>query len=250
MIVRETEQYFYMTTQHDHAQLSYEIAKLLSDDLMVDRRWSNSVLLAIREHDRGWIRLDETPIWNDRDSVPFSFQDYPLLPKLILYRFGLDEVEHMDVYAALLCSMHYATFTHLRQSAIPDCMAFIRHESDRQERIIAKLGPMDKSAILKHLSLLRLCDEISLFICLNEPGASKEKEHPWYREGFETIVEGRKIHAHWINRHEIQIRPYLFKKPFSASLKTKQVSKLSVDRVGIDIAYKEAGWVKLLVGIT
>nr|WP_253735858.1 DUF3891 family protein [Paenibacillus sp. FJAT-26967] len=33
--------------------------------------------------------------------------------------------------------------------------------------------------IEQHFKLLKLCDELSLYVCLNEPGVSKDEEHPW-----------------------------------------------------------------------
>nr|AYQ72090.1 DUF3891 family protein [Cohnella candidum] len=110
MIIREIQDSFVMVTQHDHALLSGEIAKHFTDPYFVDGAYRADVELAIREHDRGWIRLDDAPIWNDRDAKPFSFMDYPLLPKLTHYRLGIDEVQAQSEYAALLCSMHYCSF--------------------------------------------------------------------------------------------------------------------------------------------
>ncbi|WP_156430913.1 DUF3891 family protein [Paenibacillus sp. FJAT-26967] len=49
----------------------------------------------------------------------------------------------------------------------------------RQQRLKAKLNQPGESMIEQHFKLLKLCDELSLYVCLNEPGVSKDEEHPW-----------------------------------------------------------------------
>jgi hypothetical protein len=239
MIIRETDQHFVMTTQNEHAIFSSEIARGFTENLFIDRKYISDVLIAIQEHDRSWIRLDDTPTWNDRNSVPFSFVDYPLLPKLVLYKLGLDEVEEMNEYAALLCSLHYTSFKHIQRSKVTDCIDFIKNETNRQKRLKAKLGFPPEEMILAHFRLLQLCDEISLYVCMNNPGVSKEDEHPWYKEGFETTIGQQKVNAYWISNNEIFIKPLLFEIEMSATIKTKYVMKDLIKRVGIDTAYKE-----------
>lgn len=72
MIVRESDHEFYMFKQHDHAHLSGEIAKNFHGFFINDPYFADA-LFAIYNHDLGWIRLDEHPIWNDSQSIPFSF---------------------------------------------------------------------------------------------------------------------------------------------------------------------------------
>lgn len=249
MIVRETDSCFVMTTQHDHAVFAGEIANGFKESLFIDDALSKEVVLAVEQHDRGWIRLDDTPIWNDRTRAPFSFMDYPLLPKLVLYRLGLDEVEEMSAYAALLCSLHYSSFKLLRQSTVTDSVEFIRYETERQKRIRVHIHHPNESIILRHFKLLQLCDEISLFVCMNEPGVAKEHGHPWYREGFETTLNDQKIIARWTGETEINIDPFLFKHEMNVAIQSKHVPKDLIRQKGIDAAYKETRWTKQQVSI-
>ncbi|MBE1443398.1 DUF3891 family protein [Paenibacillus sp. OAS669] len=244
MIIRETDREFVMITQHDHACLSGHLAAQLCDDLFLEAGCIPDVLLAIQEHDRGWIRLDHTPIWNDRDQVPFSFNDYPMLPKLVLYTLGIDEVEQRNEYAALLCSLHYASFQHIRSSSHPDCIAFCSREADRQERLHRKLK-LSQEVVSRHFQLLQLCDDLSLYICLNRPGSPKEQEHPWYRDGFKRseplLPKGNpRMIAEWVNEKEIKMTPFLFKKEFQTSIPVKHVSKDMIRSRGLNTAYTQA----------
>lgn len=119
MIVREKEDNFILISQHDHAQISGDITKNLNKNLF-GSYYFNDVIVAAYQHDRGWIDLDQTPKWNG--NAPFSFLDYPLIPKLKAYHQGLNEVEMMDKYASLICSLHYCTF--FNQVVNPEVLKF------------------------------------------------------------------------------------------------------------------------------
>lgn len=244
MIIRETEQHFIMTTQHDHAGLSSQIAEQLRSELFLGNEHIPIVLQAVTEHDRAWIRLDHTPIWNDQEQVPFSFSDYPLLPKLILYKLGIDEVEQMNAYAALICSMYYASFQDIQNSLHPDCIAFCTGEANRQAQLLEKLKP-SKEVLERHFHILQLCDDISLYVCLNKPGSAKADEHPWYREGFKRseplLPEGSsRLAAEWLNENEIKMAPFLWKHDFKTIVPVKRVSKDSIRSLGLNQAYARA----------
>ncbi|MCS7458652.1 DUF3891 family protein [Paenibacillus doosanensis] len=244
MIIRETEEAFILIAQHEHARLSGQIAGHLGADLFGDESLREDVLLAVYEHDRSWIRLDDAPIWNDRAESPFSFTDYPLLPKLLCYRVGLDEIERMSAYAALLCSKHFASFQDLRQSKRQACIDFCREEALRQERILNSLS-CDEAQAEKHFRLLQLCDDLSLYVCMNEPGADKEHEHPWFRFGFklsEALGLGDKLMAEGADGERIALTPFPLERACTVSLKYKRVAKELAGRLGIDQAYKESAW--------
>jgi len=247
MIVRETEDQFVMVGQHDHARLSGDAASHFTENCFVDTNYVQDVLTGVYEHDRSWIRLDDTPVWNDRDHAPFSFMDYPLLPKLTLYKQGIDEVELRNPYAALLCSLHYASFSIFQTSELPECKQFYQHELERQARIKSERNSLDEQALRSHFQLLQLCDDISLYVCLNRPGAGKEEEHPWYRKGFKNseLITGNPEHRiipHWVSDKAIRITPSPFTGPFDAKLKLKRVSKRLAAEIGIGDAYKQTEW--------
>lgn len=259
MIIRETEHDFVMIAQHDHARLSGDIAanfiRSVFGETTIHSRVED-VLYAIYEHDRGWIRLDDRPIWNDADEVPFSFMDYPELPKLVLYRWGVDEVERNNEYAALLCSLHYASFYAQTAGLSQAYSDFVHYERERQARLRKKLDIEDDAVVHRHFQLLKLCDRISLYVCLNEPGVTKEAEHPWYREGFKQserlfdAADDRTMIAHWSDGTTVRLTPFPFESSFTATLVCKQVSKQSIRQSGIDRAYKAAERQERLVTFT
>lgn len=241
MIVRESNDYFTMIKQHDHAIFCGDMARYLRDDYFIDPAYKNDVILAINEHDRSWLRLDETPIWNDRTNTPFSFMDYPLHLKLPLYTLGINELEKMSSYATLISSLHYSSFKPIRDSVHPDCVYYINQESDRQRIIEQELVP-DSNMVIQHLRMLQLLDEMSLYVCLNKPGATKEEEHPWYKEAFGTTFLNQTFSAKWVNVNEVSIAPFPFKCDFKANLIIKNVSKDLISQNGIERAYMETDY--------
>ncbi|MDQ0229107.1 DUF3891 family protein [Metabacillus malikii] len=237
MIVIKAGDYLKMTSQHDHANFSGELATHFADDWFIDCKRKESVIRAISEHDRAWIRLDDVPLWNDQTNLPYSFMDYPLFQKLAMYSRGIDEVEEMDPYAALLCSIHYTSFGHIRRSKQQDCIDYMNHELKRQTRLRTSLHNPDDAMLDRHYKLLQLCDELSLYVCLNKDGASKAEEHPWYVNGFETEINGQRFQAEWKSTSEIKITPFLFKEEFEIVFKTKYVATDMREKIGINAAY-------------
>ncbi|WP_195575565.1 DUF3891 family protein [Paenibacillus sp. 1001270B_150601_E10] len=246
MIVRETELAFIMVEQHEHAQLSGDVARQFKN-FFVDDPFFNDLVFAVYHHDLGWKRLDDTPIWNDHQAAPFSFMDYPLLPKLTHYQYGLDQTEQMNKYAALLCSLHYSSFGLFKGSSVEESNMFIHQEDKRQQRIKAELNLNNHEDINKPFRLLQLCDAISLYVCLYSPGVDKEQENPWYKNGFKDSepfndVDDRRLVAEWISSNEIKITPNPFDHSFHTLLKQKRVSKALINEVGIGDAYKQSEW--------
>lgn len=82
MICREQDGTLVMTKQHEHGLLAGEFAKWFKEEHTPAEGRRAEVLWAVSNHDRGWIDLDETPFWNDAEGLPYSFLDFPVVPKL------------------------------------------------------------------------------------------------------------------------------------------------------------------------
>ncbi|MFC7786377.1 DUF3891 family protein [Rossellomorea sp. GCM10028870] len=242
MIIREIKDSFIMIRQHDHAFLSGELIKHFKPSLLKSDAFFDDALYAAYQHDRSWIGLDETPIWNDRESIPFTFSDYPLLPKLAFYKIGVDEIERVNTYASLLCSLHFCSF--FSQSQNKDCLVFLTGEARRQMNLRESFPDLDEELLQQHFHLLQFSDNLSLYLCLNEPGVAKEDEHPWFKNGFQNTEmfhpENQPLMARWLNEKEVTLEPYPFEKEFHVSLQYKIVVKSLIDEVGVAEAYEKS----------
>jgi hypothetical protein len=182
--------------QHDHGRVSGEFA----------RRWREGptplepTLYAIANHDVAWQRLDETVRWDETTGRPYSFVDYPVEPKMEAYREGLDFLETQNSYAACLCSMHYASFVRDVEGAAE--VRFSDGEVRRQERLKGAMSAQELENLEHNFRLLQTCDDLSLFVCLNEPGRN---DHPWYKNGFEFM--GARFEPIWEDRHTLRMNP-------------------------------------------
>ncbi|MFC0559556.1 DUF3891 family protein [Halalkalibacter alkalisediminis] len=239
MIIREREHEYVFISQHDHANLSGKIARQFKGNFFQSDDFMKDAITAVYEHDRGWIKLDQAPIWNEQEKGPFSFAQYPLTPKLIHYKLGLEEVQDISKYAALLCSMHYCSFFSTAKDK--KSKAFLRSEKKRQEQLREKIDGIDYKLLNQHFRLLQVCDDLSLYVCFNEPGTSKENEHPWFKEGFrksELFNDGQhSLCSTWVDDETISVTGFPFVKEFEANLDYRVVSKVDIVTKGLEQAY-------------
>ncbi|MFD0710407.1 DUF3891 family protein [Paenibacillus sp. GCM10027626] len=243
MIIREKHNELIFIPQHNHGFLSGELAKHWKDEWLAGAARREELIYAAYEHDRGWIELDDQPIWNDRTGTVFSFMDYPLLPKLTYYGKGIEEVAQHSRYAALLCSMHFTAL--LEPEPHPAIRAFIGKERLRQAELqeeLCRSAPHQAEELQFHLQILQFCDHLSLYVCLNEPGVDKENEHPWYRSGLIGsdrfhFAAGKPVMASWENEQTVAVHVFPFHEPFKTNLRYKSVSRDEIKAQGVAQAY-------------
>jgi Protein of unknown function (DUF3891) len=201
MIVRERPGSYVLIKQHDHGLVSGEFA----------RHWAEEpqplepTLYAIANHDVGWQGPDAFVLWNEESGKPYSFTSYPVEPKLRAYKAGLDFLEARSPYAACLCSMHYATLV----GGSEEEATFRESEAGRQRKIKNVMNEEESDNLEHNFRLLRLFDNLSLFVCLNEPGRN---DHPWYENGFS--FEGSKLEPVWEDSSTLRLDPNPFSEPF------------------------------------
>ncbi len=215
MIVRELFNSFLLIEQHEHALISGEFA----------RRWARGptplepTLYAVDNHDVAWREPDREVLWNEASGRPYSFLDYPVGPKLPAQRRGIDLVEAHDAYAGCLCSMHYARF--LLNADRPDEVQFREAEMTRQDRLRAEMSGEEVENLERNFRFLRLCDGLSLFICLNEPGSSDYP--PPTPGGFE--LDGERFEPVWDDGRTLRLDPNPFTESFDVAVPYREVGK-------------------------
>jgi hypothetical protein len=216
VIVREKPDSYVLIKQHDHALAAGELAK----------HWARrprpleSTLYAVAHHDVAWQGPDARVRWNEETGRPYSFADYPPEPKVRAYAEGLDWLEERDPYAACLCSMHYETLVRRFGSSEAE-ERFADAESRRQEKLRAGMSEEELENLEYNLRLLRLCDGLSLFVCLNEPGG--DDYPPPYPEGFELYRE--RFQPIWEDRGTLRLDPNPFSGAFDLSIPYTSVGR-------------------------
>ncbi|MBT2691691.1 DUF3891 family protein [Bacillus sp. ISL-55] len=241
MIIHKRKHEFVMVAQHDHAKVSRDAAQCWRDEYFLGKDKKDSVILAVREHDRCWLEPDKNPLWNEQAQQPYSFMDYPGSPKLAFYTKGIDEIVKMDPYAGLLCSLHYASF--LKDATSKIGKMFWIEENQRQQALLKGLGIEKDQLLTFHLNLLKFCDNLSLYICLNDPGTPKELEHFFYRNGFPqkfSFANDKSIDAKWLDQQTVSLSISPFTNKLHVSLPYKTVDKKLIKEIGLAAAYQES----------
>ncbi|SDX03702.1 Protein of unknown function [Marininema mesophilum] len=217
MIVRESEDGFLLIRQHDHGKISGQFA----DHWIAGGRPDVSLRKAAWWHDVGWEELDHEVRTHPETGHPYSFIDYPLTEKLVTYRHGLDRVQKLDEVAGCLCSMHYASF--FTGTSVPEELQFLKDEDQRQKGLKEKMTEEEVTHLAEGLDFLRLCDDLSLFVCLNPPGINN---HPWFEKGIPyhewTIL------PHWKNKAELQFVQGLLDEDFTLTIPYRIVNREGV----------------------
>lgn len=240
MIVRDRMNEFVMIEQDHHARISGDIFSHWKSGLFKGEKWRESVLYAITNHDCGWKWIDRQPFWNDKKQAPYTFMDFPSPAKTLIYHSGIDEVERRERYAALLCSEHYVHFK--QQDESPEAKQFVQFEKARQQRLIESMPDFERPLFDFHYGLLRLCDNLSLYICLNDPGAKKEEEHPFFRNGIPLpgtldVFSNSVFSVRWMDNLTIGLDEFPLKQPVTVKLKQKAVSKELISKQGLIQSY-------------
>lgn len=252
MIVNESKHHFTLIEQDHHASISTEIIKNWQNTFLNDDPFKDSVLYAIRHHDCGWTYFDKQPFWNDEKLAPFSFIDFPTLPKLILYTDGVNQVEQKDPYAAALCSAHYTSF--LKKHSSSEVKNYLHDEKKRRKRIFNSVLNVSSEHFHKHLAILQFADNISLYLCLNEPGISKQDEHSFFKNGIPISqminqITTNFVQANWVDNQTVTLRGLPNVKPFQVILQRKIIAKEKINQVGLLNSYQNSTYENIVINL-
>jgi Protein of unknown function (DUF3891) len=221
VIVRKIGENFVLIRQHDHALVSGYFAANWNQPISPHE----ATIYAISYHDVGWIDLDQQFLWDEERDRPYDFPHYPLKPKLQAYKQGVSQVETENAYAGFLCSMHYASFfKNVNQELTGEkyqlSVEFYEGELERQQRLQQEFSAQEKEQAQANFKLLQFCDDLSLYLCLNEP---QKNDHPWYLHGIE--YQGERYHWIWEDENTLRLQPNLFRQPFSIQIPYQIVNR-------------------------
>lgn len=208
MIVIEYDNYYELITQHDHALLAGEMA--MHSGKPPFQHSSLRTILTVALHDSSWRQSD-----NQFQKVPYHFTDYPMNEKLKLYKTGIDELEQIDEFVALLTSVHYTAFFH--PNGPEETQKFLNDEKQRQRRLKALYPNENIELVHEHL---KMWDNFSLYVCLNKPGVHKKDEHSWFKNGIRAVTatgEPITVQGEWLDKSTVGFDPFPFMKTWKTT---------------------------------
>jgi Protein of unknown function (DUF3891) len=216
MLVQRRAGCFRLIRQNDHALFAARLAQEWTGRGR-DEAPPFRAVAAIALHDLAWAAADAEPEWDAALARPRAFDAVDDEYREALYAPGLDAVERIDPYAALLASFHYARF-------LPADSSFARAERGRRERLASALPPETVAHVDAHRTLLRHLDLLSLFLLLADPGG--EDPPGWLgANAVGDTAPGGRLTLRWVGPDAVAIRPFPFRRPFRVSARARDVPR-------------------------
>lgn len=162
MIVRREGNDLVLLTQPNHAALSGRLMDAWRRDGLPAHPARETILLATREHDNGWLEVDREPLLDAQTGRPFDFVSVPDEVKQPIWPRATRRVGAMSPLAGALVAQHALTVLS-RHHTDPSWIAFF--DALRKER--SRLTPTDVSqdSLDDAYRFVYLGDLLSLIFC-------------------------------------------------------------------------------------
>jgi hypothetical protein len=163
MIIRRADGSQLLMTQPDHARLAADIMQhWRADGLPVSPRRS-AILLAIQEHDNGWLEVDSAPLVDESSGQLLDFINAPAVVRREVWPRAVNRLASAP-YAAALVAQHAV---HVYRRFRPDrewAPFFLTMEAAR-DRYLQLAGSPPPEDLHRDYALVRIGDLASLTFC-------------------------------------------------------------------------------------
>ncbi|HEV8239230.1 MAG TPA: DUF3891 family protein [Thermoanaerobaculia bacterium] len=185
MIVRPLGGGFQLITQLDHAHLARRIMERCVPLAARPRR--EPILLAIAEHDGGWVEIDAAPSFDAASGGVVDFVKAPLAVRQGVWPRAIARLEGEPWAAALVAHHAWFVYERFRTGADPEWSAFFTAMAAARDEQLAALGStLDE--LLADYAFLRLGDLISLAFCNLAPEPLRHEEWTVRLAGTRVVV--------------------------------------------------------------
>jgi hypothetical protein len=167
MIVRDEGHAFLLITQPDHAQLAETIVAALRTEPPLAGPARDTILLATREHDNGWIEVDAEPTIDPATGRPCDFIAGSARVKHELWPRGITRVARVHPQAGALIAEHAVTVYGYRREE-PEWTEFFREITAIRDALLQRIGMLDgvaRDRFEAEYRCVRLGDSLSLQFC-------------------------------------------------------------------------------------
>ena len=164
MIVRPDGDRLLLVTQPDHAALSGRIMAAWRGDDLPASPTRETVLRAAREHDNGWLEVDDRPALDAAGESPQDFMTAPDATKQGVWPRGVRRLEPIDPGAAALVAQHALALA--ERHLVPGWERFHSDMTAERDRILRRGAYRnDLDALRADYRFVFLGDLISLVFC-------------------------------------------------------------------------------------
>jgi hypothetical protein len=163
VIIRDDGHALLFITQPDHARMAGEtIARWQADGFGSHPR-RESILLAAREHDNGWIEEDAAPAV-DANGMPLDFVHAPAAVRQGVWPRAVERLARTDVYAAALVAQHAVT-VYSAMSADRTWDVFFERMAALKDQMAARAGSTAAATLDDDYRFVHAADRLSLALC-------------------------------------------------------------------------------------
>jgi hypothetical protein len=172
--------------QTDHAFLSGFFAREWGNEVFTRPEPFASFCLAAAEHDNGWQEWELAPGVDPKTFIPYSFMTVPTQEHIALYQRGIERIVKVDLYAALMATLHCMELYDKSKATMPGYSAkYVRaHEQQLANDFVQRLRLqqvrlkvdlrkdsamkplLDDNLIKVNAQRLEALDRLSLYFCL------------------------------------------------------------------------------------
>lgn len=203
MLIRNTtDASFECISQEQHALVSGALAAAWNPT-----RLDPMLVQLIGAHDNAWRASDAQPLYNPATGLPFDFINYPMAPKIALYRRGVDMLEDVDPWLASMVSKHYCTF-----AGTLNIEGFQQTEAARRARLAELIAPGYLAQKDDALRWLKFFDIFSLALCLTGPGALRDAIPRWLQDpdAWSRAPDGHTVRIRWRSDARVEVDNWPF----------------------------------------
>ena len=185
MIVRPLSGGFQLITQPDHAHLARRIMESCVPLAARPRRVA--ILLAIGEHDGGWVEVDAAPRVDAETGGVVDFVKAPLSVRQGVWPRAIARLAGEPWAAALVAHHAWFVYERFRTGADPEWTAFFAEMAAARDERLRSLGA-SLDELLADYAFLRLGDLISLAFCNLAPEPLRHDEWTVSLVGSRVVV--------------------------------------------------------------
>jgi hypothetical protein len=185
MIVRHAGESLLLITQPDHAALARRVMEQWTPDGLPDSPRRESILLAVGQHDNGWLMVDAAPIVLPDGRIA----DFVVAPGEVRRGVWPRAVATLaaDPSAAALVAQH-AVFVYSRFESDPEWLPFFTEMKALREHHRARAG-LDAATLQRDYDFVRLGDLISLTFCNPWTDRQQHGAYSIIGDGTDLVIE-------------------------------------------------------------
>jgi Protein of unknown function (DUF3891) len=160
VIVRTVHDGLELITQPDHAHLAHDI--MAHCQPLANRPRRDAILLAIREHDNGWMEEDAAPAVDPTTGTIFDFVSAPLRVRHAVWPRGVQRLAATPWAAALVAQHAITVYDRFRSTA--EWTPFFTEMTAARDTILREIAG-SLAELASDYAFVRLADLISLTFC-------------------------------------------------------------------------------------